>query len=499
MSVEMTPAVIRAVEAARRHAKARGATEVAPVHLLLALLEEEEGGAFAMASAAGLERWRYESWLGIPSDQLPTAELPLAASIGRFMRSARRVAMELGGDSTVSGEALLVVLVREDEPARREVRDRGLDLAKLEAQLSGHGEPPPIPEEPLRLVEPTERIDAARILDASANRAREGLRVIEDYCRFALDDGVLSAELKRLRHDLTEVLEEIAPRTLLEARDTAGDVGTQISTPSERHRAGLLDVVQASFKRVEEALRSLEEYGKVLSPRVAFSVEKLRYRVYVVEKAALLGRTAREQLAKARLYVLLSGKDCSAALDWTIAESAVGGAAVVQLREKGLSDRALLHRARQVREWTRKAGVLFIVNDRPDVARLAEADGVHLGQDDVPVKEARRVVGPGALIGVSTHSIEQVRQAVLDGASYVGVGPCFASTTKSFESLPGLAFLKEAAKETTLPAFAIGGINAATIGAAVAAGARRVAVSAAIARSDDPRTAALTLLAALPE
>src|SRR5262249_51742936 len=135
---------------------------------------------------------------------------------------------------------------------------------------------------------------------------------------------------------------------------------------------------------------------------------------------------------------------------------------------------------------------------RPDVARLSEADGVHLGQDDVPVKEARRIVGPGALIGVSTHSVEQLRQAVLDGASYVGVGPCFASTTKSFESLPGLGFLGAAAKETTLPAFAIGGINAATIGAAVAAGARRVAVSAAIARADDPQATALALLAVLP-
>jgi thiamine-phosphate pyrophosphorylase len=498
MPVEMTPAVTRAVDAARRHAKARGAAEVAPAHLLLALLEEEDGGASALASSAGLERWRYESWLGTPSDKLPAADLPLSGTVGRLLRAARAVAMELGGDSTVSGEALLVVIVREDDSSRREMSDRGLDVAKLEAQLSGQGQPPPALEEPLNLTESTERIDAARILDASANRAREGLRVAEDYCRFALDDALLCGELKRLRHDLTAVLEEIAPSTLLEARDTGSDVGTAISTASERQRASLLDVVKASFKRVEEAFRSLEEYGKVLSPRVAEAVEKLRYRVYVIEKAVLLGTSARERLASAKLYVLLSGKECVAALDWTIAEAAMGGAAVVQLREKELPDRALLKRAREVREWTRKAGVLFIVNDRPDVARLAEADGVHLGQDDVSVKEARRIVGPGALIGVSTHNVEQLRQAVLEGASYVGVGPCFASTTKAFESLAGLNFLKEAVKETTLPAFAIGGINAATIGAAVAAGARRVAVSAAVAKSDDPRAAAMALLAALP-
>src|SRR5207248_6725982 len=101
-------------------------------------------------------------------------------------------------------------------------------------------------------------------------------------------------------------------------------------------------------------------------------------------------------------------------------------------RQKELSDRELLERAREIRRWTREAGALFIVNDRPDIARLVEADGVHLGQDDLPVKEARRILGPDALIGVSTHDIEQLRQAVLDGASYIGVGPTFPSDTKDF-------------------------------------------------------------------
>src|SRR5207237_814061 len=165
--------------------------------------------------------------------------------------------------------------------------------------------------------------------------------------------------------------------------------------------------------------------------------------------------TARQRLRDARLYVLLSGASCVAALDWTIAEAAAGGAAVIQLREKELSDRELLARARQVRRWTRQVEVLFIVNDRPDIARLVEADGVHLGQDDLPVREARRILGPEALIGVSTHDLAQLRQAVLDGASYIGVGPVFPSTTKSFEVLAGLDFVREALVETTLPAFVI--------------------------------------------
>ena len=151
-----------------------------------------------------------------------------------------------------------------------------------------------------------------------------------------------------------------------------------------------------------------------------------------------------------------------------------------------------------MRHWTRKARVLFIVNDRPDIARLVEADGVHLGQEDLPVKDARRLLGLDALIGVSTHNLDQLRQAVLDGASYVGVGPTFASGTKEFAAFPGLDFVRQAAAETSLPAFVIGGIDPQTIGAAVAAGARRVAVGQAIARADDPRAAAVVLRQALP-
>ncbi|HYV36323.1 MAG TPA: thiamine phosphate synthase, partial [Gemmataceae bacterium] len=146
-----------------------------------------------------------------------------------------------------------------------------------------------------------------------------------------------------------------------------------------------------------------------------------------------------------------------------------------------------------VREVTRKAGVVFILNDRPDLARLAEADGVHLGQDDLPIREARRIVGPDALIGVSTHRLDQVRQAVLDGASYIGIGPTFPSSTKNFPQLAGLDFIREATAETTLPAFAIGGITAENALAVKAAGARAIAVSSAVCQANDPRAAAAAL------
>jgi thiamine-phosphate pyrophosphorylase len=191
--------------------------------------------------------------------------------------------------------------------------------------------------------------------------------------------------------------------------------------------------------------------------------------------------------------VLLTGSQCTAALDWTIQQAAEGGADVFQLREKTLTDRELIDRAARMRKWTRDAGVLFVVNDRPDVAKLVGADGVHLGQDDLPVAAARRIVGPELLVGVSTHTIEQVRRAVLDGADYLGVGPTFPSNTKSFDHFPGLEFVREAMAETSLPAFALGGIWPGNVAAVVAAGGRRIAVSSAVATADDPQAAATVL------
>jgi thiamine-phosphate pyrophosphorylase len=501
MLPELTPAVARVLETAQLHASRLGLSEVLPIFLLHALLAEEEGRAWTLAVAAGLDAATFRASRPVPDAPPPVepSSLPLhPRALSAFFR-ARELARELSGESTVASDALLLALFRADESLSVEMASLGLRLDDLEQSILSQRQPPPSLDEALHLSDVTDRIDTARILDACANRAREGLRVIEDYCRFVLDDAFLSGTLKELRHDLTAALSELAPSLLLEARETQHDIGTELSTPTEQTRASLREVVQVNAKRLQESLRSLEEYGKVHSSSLGQQLEQLRYRAYTLERVLILSVTARQRLAGARLYVLLTGSQCAASLDWIIAEAAAGGANIVQLREKDKSDRELLERARQVRRWTRESGVLFIVNDRPDIARLVDADGVHLGQDDLPVKEARRILGPDALIGVSTHNVEQLRQAILDGASYVGVGPTFPSGTKDFAELAGLEFVRQAMAETTLPAFVIGGVNLQTIDAAAAAGARRVAVSAAIAGADDPRAIAAALLAALPD
>jgi thiamine-phosphate pyrophosphorylase len=126
------------------------------------------------------------------------------------------------------------------------------------------------------------------------------------------------------------------------------------------------------------------------------------------------------------------------------------------------------------------------MNDRPDIAQLVEADGVHLGQDDLDVSAARKILGSRAIIGVSTHSIDQLEKAILAGADYVGVGPTFPSQTKSFEEYPGLEFVRAASQLTTLPLFVIGGVNEKNISEVVKAGGKRVAVSYCVCQAEEP-------------
>jgi thiamine-phosphate pyrophosphorylase len=499
MRQEMTPAAGRALDDARQQAQLDGAAEVQPWHLLVGLLREEEGAAALRAVAAGLDRESFAALVRSrsagSSEILSLSAPPLSTAISEALRIAHSLALELHEDST-SGEHLLLALLRASPNTARELHGIGLDLVHLENALLGQRPAIPVLDHPLDLLDLTERVETARILDASANRAREGLRVVEDYCRFVLDDAFLSGEVKALRHDLVTALTEIPAAELLPARETLRDVGTTISTEAESKRGSLREVVRVNLKRLQEALRSLEEYGKLLAPQLGEAIERVRYRSYTLERALLLGTSTRDALRDTSLYLLLSGAGCRASLEWTIAEAAAGGATIFQLREKGLSDRELIERARDVRRWTRREGVLFIVNDRPDIARLVEADGVHLGQDDLPVHEARRIVGADAIIGVSTHDIGQLRRAILDGASYVGVGPVFPSGTKAFPGFVGPELVKQAVTETSLPLFAIGGISAVNIGAVTAAGARAVAVSQAVCASEDPRAAASALVAA---
>ncbi|MBE3071319.1 MAG: thiamine phosphate synthase [Planctomycetes bacterium] len=333
-----------------------------------------------------------------------------------------------------------------------------------------------------------------RILDANANRAREALRVAEEAARFDLERPDLAEAFKRLRHDLRAALGRLDGRALLRARDTAGDVGTVLSTEAERTRGGTADVARAALKRLTESLRAIEEYGKVVDAAVAAAVEQLRYRAYDLEKRFEEAAAPAGRLAAGGVCVLLTESLCRRPWDEVLRGALAGGAAAVQIREKAMPDAARLARARRAGRAAHEAGALVIINDRPDLAVLAAADGVHVGQDDLAPHEARRIVGPGRIVGCSTHSLPQALAAAEAGADYIGCGPMFQSTTKPQEVIPGPALCAEVTARVGLPVMAIGGITPETAPEVLAAGARWLAVSSAVCGADDPEAATRRLV-----
>ncbi len=498
---DMTPGTRRALSRAHAWAEALGSAGVQAEHGLLGLINEEDGRPAQLLLQQGVNTDQILKAFSVAlqplsmSDDLPEI---LDSYLQRLLYDARIHALELTGSPTVATDHLLLALLEESETLRGILQRLGFETDRLRDHLFAELGPPIELDEPLQLIDSHESRVLARILDANANRAREALRILEEAARFHLNDHLLTKLAKEVRHDLTQaLLHHLPPTALVRARQTEHDVGTSITTSSESYRPSLRAVIQINGQRLQEALRSLEEYGKVQSPDFGRIVEKLRYRSYTLEQALSLGQDARDRLAHARLYLLVSKASCAASIAWTIREALAGGVSIVQLREKHKTDRELVEIAQEVRAVTSEVGAIFIINDRPDLARLTRADGVHLGQDDLSVHAARTILGPEALIGVSTHNPAQMERAILDGADYLGVGPTFPTSTKSFDTLAGLEYVKHVAASTTLPAFAIGGIQPDNVAKVVSAGLRRVAVSHAIAQAEEPQDVAKKLIALL--
>ncbi len=534
MRSEFTPGAERALRVAAGWISCDESDDLGLPEVLLGLLAEPECRAalllagFHIDEAAVRRQFPKLRQLSAPRDCNARS---FSNEWNACLDAAERLLEDYPRPLELATEHLLLGLVATENRVSSWLADCGLYSDALEAEvhrLSGH-QPGPLPlddlDEPLLVdpIEPTaaapsewirvaatdtpaqepaangpsEQIAALRILDAAANRAGEGLRVIEDYLRFHLDDRHLTRLCKAIRHELAATLRIYGDRERHAARETQADVGTSVSLPAEQTRSNLAAVLSASFKRVEQSLRSLEEFSKTMSPETAATIEQLRYRVYTLEKVTGTTHHGIERLAGAQLYVLIDGGPSIDSFRGTVQSLIGAGVSVLQLRDKNLADRQLLERARLLRDISTGTETLFIMNDRPDVALLAGADGVHVGQDELTVKDARRILGPRGLVGLSTHSLEQARAAVLDGADYIGVGPTFPSHTKQFAEFTGPELLRAVAAEIRLPAFAIGGITAANVDQVLDAGFSRIAVSGAVTAAQDPATAARQLQARL--
>lgn len=507
MSEAYTEGVLRVLNRARSRARIAGHPVVDPLHILASLADEEESRAAELLRRHGFSPDEWLRLLGAPALDDPalvsstTDSLPLGAEARAIVQDATALARTSDRSRQAATEHLLGAVLRLKLPALSPLLEAGLPVESILAEIAGTplfaDEPLMFPPEigPPVLIAPSEQVDLGRVLDASANRAREGLRVIEDYVRFALDDAMLTRRLKDVRHRVDQAVRGFGPDLLIDSRDVEGDVGAHVMSPPSAVRESPSAVLSANFKRAQEALRSLEEYAKLVDDWIAGRFEVARYDLYTLEKLVITAISAARSLGDARLYVLVGGSPTLGDLSWIVAEALAGGADAIQLREKDRADREVLERAREVRILTARAGARFLMNDRPDLARLSGADGVHLGQEDVTVRDARRILGPRSAIGVSIHDSGQLEKAIVEGASYLGVGPIFTSETKSFDSHVGLALVRHAAESTTLPWFAIGGINPENIESVLEAGASRIAVSAAIIRASSPRAACRALRA----
>lgn len=498
--------VRRVLDAASQRASGSGAESLTAAHVVAALWEDESR-AHEILRQAGVTAESLAAYLGedarnVDSGPSPSRLVELSPAVQDAIGIAESLAGQLGRHAEIGTEHLLMGLVESDAELAAWLAGQGITPEALRRETAGTQGLTDAPiatditlRPAIRTGRETVRVD--RILDAAANRCREGLRVVEDFVRFVLDDAHLARLLKEHRHDLAAALGLLPGDRILAARDTAGDVGTGIQTAAEQHREHAVDVVRANCKRVEESLRTLEEYSKTVNPDAAARFEGLRYRFYTIEQALTQTFRTRERLQGARLYLLVTDRLCPQGAGPVIREALKGGVDVVQLREQEMPDARLLDLARSVRQWTAEADALFLVNDRPDIAALSDADGVHLGQNDLSVGEARQILGGDKLIGVSTHTIQQARQAVIDGADYLGVGPVFPSQTKQFDDFPGLTFVEEVAGEITRPWFPLGGINESNVADVLAAGAARIAVSAAITAANDPSATSAMLRDAL--
>jgi len=339
-----------------------------------------------------------------------------------------------------------------------------------------------------------------RIIDANFNRAREATRVIEEFCRFALNSELLTARAKQLRHELSACLGKLDATQLIASRDSLGDVGISQKVAHQLTRADLEDCFTASCKRLTEALRVLAEMTQTINPSVAETFEKLRFSAYTLEKDIVLFSDPAEKFKAVKLYVIISSNLPADVL--SLAHRCItGGADCIQLRAKDIDDAQLFALAAEFVKICKDSSVLSMINDRVDIAAAAGADGVHLGQDDLPIECARKLQLIPLIIGKSTHSIEQLRSACDELPTYVSLGPVFSTPTKPGLEPVGLDYVTQAVailKDTGICHVAIGGITLDNIEQVLSAGAKVIAVCSAVTESADPTAACQALKQKIP-
>ncbi len=342
-----------------------------------------------------------------------------------------------------------------------------------------------------------------RLIDANLDRLGEGLRVLEDVARFLLNDAELCQQLKTLRHRLVENIHPLEQQ-LLAARRVGEDVGAFKRLPGEAKHKDLPALVIANARRVQESLRVLEEFARLSDTPLAIKpteFEHLRFEVYQLEQKLLSKLLRQGKLSRLTgLYLVLDTQALGGRHEVEVAVQAIrGGAKVIQLRDKQYSKAKLLEVAQKLKKVCAEKEVLFIINDYLDIALASGADGLHLGQEDLPLSEARRLLPMDKLVGCSTTSLSQAVRAQSGGADYIAVGSIYPTLSKENFKLAGLDTLRRIREKVSLPLIAIGGIDQTNIEEVMKAGARGVAVIGAVLGAEDVEGATRKLAATIEQ
>ncbi len=323
-----------------------------------------------------------------------------------------------------------------------------------------------------------------RSIDANLNRAAEGLRVVEDILRFSYNEKRLTTKARSLRRSIrtTGAMLPGGAAALCGSRDSIKDVARNAGASLGRNAA---DSITPNLKRAQEACRVLEELSRPISSPASSKFGEIRFELYDFERDAALFIAHADRKLKMPpfpfLYAIAGYEVFSRSGYKYLKELCAAKSGMIQLRDKNVSDLESTRRAKDLSDRLKTSDTLFIMNDRLDIAMISGADGVHLGDEDIPVIKAREIAGADFIIGTSTHSYEQAMGALEGGPDYIAFGPVFESPTKPGRKPVGVKLLKKiSARAADTPVVAIGGITPDRLASVYESGAAGAAMISSI-------------------
>ena len=329
-----------------------------------------------------------------------------------------------------------------------------------------------------------------QIIDANLDRAREGLRVLEDWARFGVGENEFVVKIKNFR----QILGKHHLEVYKQSRNYVEDECKGLIHQEQSKRKTPEQIISSNSGRVQEALRVIEEFSRLYNHELSKIASEIRYEIYTLEIDLLSlskFKKSKELLKENDLYVITNQKENLLEI---IEDLLIAGVKIIQYRFKEGTDKNHLEEAIQIKNLCKKYNSLFIINDRVDIVLASNADGIHLVQDDLDLKTARKLLGYSKIIGISANNEIDISNAIKEGCDYIGIGPVFETSTKKNKKPIGIDKIKALTKDLNIPWFAIGGIKTNNISYLKSNGCKKVALVSKLMNSEDPRQDAIMIL-----